>query len=285
MATGDAARPRDRDRILGLNRNLALRILSSVVILPLAGGFLVLGGAYFTVFAAFLAACMAWEWTRMVSADAGGVVAGLAAVLGALVVLSSLWLAADLVGVAILGAGAAVFGAAVARRASAPLWAGLASWVACIPCLAAVYLRGDEGGNGVILLVWLIVSVAATDTGAYVAGKSIGGPRLAPRISPNKTWAGLIGGMIASAAVGAICGWLVEGADPVLLLSGGAVIAVVGQIGDLMESSAKRRFGVKDSGNLIPGHGGVLDRLDGHMAVITAMAVLVLVSGQNPLIW
>lgn len=285
MANGDVGRPGDSERLFGLSRNLALRILSSIVILPVAAGLLVLGGVYFALFVAVLAGCMAWEWARIASRDGDRAIAWIATVASALVVVLSAGLEADRMVFVVLAAPALVFGAALARRCPNPAWIAAAPLVACVASLSAVLLRGDEGHSGSILLLWLIASVAATDTGAYVAGRSIGGPRLAPRISPNKTWAGLVGGMIASAAVGGVCGWLVSGADPGVLVLLGAAIAVVGQIGDLLESSFKRRFDVKDSGQLIPGHGGVLDRLDGHMMVITVMAAVVLVSGQNPLIW
>lgn len=285
MGTDGAAHPKDGDKLFGLTRNLALRILSTLVILPLATGLLMLGGVYFTAFLAFLACCMAWEWIRIASREGGRAVASIASLVSALVVGLSPWLEGDLLGFAMLLASALVFGAALARKCENPAWVAVAPLVACTASLSAAFLRAGEEVSGCILLVWLIASVAATDTGAYIAGRSIGGAKLAPRISPNKTWAGLFGGMFASAAVGGVCGALVEGADPTTLVLLGAVIAVVGQIGDLLESSFKRRFNVKDSGNLIPGHGGVLDRLDGHMMVITVMAAMVLVSGQNPLIW
>ena len=285
MGTGDAAHPKNGDRLFGLNRNLTHRILSTLVLLPLAAGLLVLGGAFFTIFVAFLAGCMAWEWSRIASRGSDRAIASIAALASAIVVILSLWLGLDQLGYAILMASALVFGAALARRCQNPVWLAVGPSVASIASLSAVLLRGVEQASGSILLIWLIASVVATDTGAYIAGRSIGGPKLAPRISPNKTWAGLFGGMVASAAVGGICGVLVEGADPIKLVVLGAAVAVVGQLGDLLESFFKRRFGVKDSGRLIPGHGGVLDRLDGHMMVITVMAVVVLVSGQNPLIW
>ena len=125
----------------------------------------------------------------------------------------------------------------------------------------------------------------ATDIGAYIAGKRIGGARLAPRISPNKTWAGLIGGMAASAGVGWGGGIVIAEADSMVLAGLGPLVAITAQIGDLLESLLKRKFGVKDSGGLIPGHGGVLDRLDGHLIVILVTSVVVLVSGQTPLLW
>ncbi|HEX8526440.1 phosphatidate cytidylyltransferase, partial [Allosphingosinicella sp.] len=126
---------------------------------------------------------------------------------------------------------------------------------------------------------WLMLVTWATDIFAYFAGRSIGGPKLAPKISPNKTWAGLIGGMAGAAVVGAVFAYLSGiSADLPDFLWLGAPMGLLAQIGDLYESSVKRRRGVKDSGTLLPGHGGVLDRLDGLLPVILAtFLVLVLV--------
>jgi len=138
--------------------------------------------------------------------------------------------------------------------------AGLA-YVA-VPCAALVWLRSVEHGAAIVLS--LLLTVWATDIGAYFAGRTIGGPKLAPAISPNKTWAGLGGGMVAAAFTLALCKsfspFPVEISNAILI---GLLIAVLGQVGDLFESWLKRRAGVKDSGNLIPGHGGLLDRIDG----------------------
>ena len=141
--------------------------------------------------------------------------------------------------------------------------------------VALLFLRMQPGGAQVVLLV--LGAVVATDIGAYFAGRTIGGPRIAPRISPSKTWAGLGGGMAAAtlfvwAGVQHIlqADWSASLAP--LLLSG-PIIAIVAQAGDFFESWMKRRAGVKDSSNLIPGHGGVLDRLDGLLAVLFLIAL------------
>lgn len=126
------------------------------------------------------------------------------------------------------------------------------------------FLR-DTGGT--LLLLAFIGVVIATDTGAYFAGRTIGGPKIAPKISPSKTWAGLIGGMVASAAFLTALGYWNGGFSPWMPLIG-AQLAIVAQAGDFFESWMKRRAGVKDSGNILPGHGGLLDRLDGLLPVI-----------------
>ncbi|MGQ0588171.1 MAG: phosphatidate cytidylyltransferase [Sphingosinicella sp.] len=124
------------------------------------------------------------------------------------------------------------------------------------------------------LVFWVFVVTWATDIFAYFAGRAIGGPKLAPPISPNKTWAGLLGGMAGAAA----CGWLLATwfqMEPFFLWAG-AVMGLIAQVGDLFESWMKRRAGVKDSGTLLPGHGGVLDRLDGLLAVAIATTLLLM---------
>ena len=123
-------------------------------------------------------------------------------------------------------------------------------------------------------VIWIVACIWATDVGAYFVGASAGGAKLAPRISPSKTWSGLIGGMASAAAVSAAMG-LVFGLGTTLSLALiGACLAVVGQLGDLAESAAKRGAGVKDSGNLIPGHGGLLDRVDGLVAALAVVALV-----------
>jgi len=149
-----------------------------------------------------------------------------------------------------------------------------------LPVLALVWLRADIGYQGTF---WLLLVVWATDIGAYAAGRSFGGPLLAPRISPKKTWAGLAGGMVSAAMVGAATALVLGGAWlPLAAISG--ALAVVAQAGDLAESHAKRHFGVKDASALIPGHGGLLDRVDGVLAVAPVVALLELFVGGLP-VW
>ena len=153
-----------------------------------------------------------------------------------------------------------------------------------LPCICLLWLAG-EGGDGRPTLLWLLAVVWATDIGAYAVGRTLGGPRLAPRWSPRKTWAGLVGGVLCAALAGwATAAWLgISAALPLVLLSAG--LAIVEQFGDLAESLAKRRFGVKDTSGLIPGHGGLLDRLDGLLAVVPAVALLTVIGGRSVLAW
>jgi phosphatidate cytidylyltransferase len=137
--------------------------------------------------------------------------------------------------------------------------------------IALLFLR--EQPLGFALTLWTLASVWATDIGAYFAGRAIGGPKLAPTISPNKTWAGLIGGMIAAGIVGALIVKL--GHLPTRALYLAPLLALVAQLGDLLESGMKRHVGVKDSGKILPGHGGLLDRIDGMLPVAILVAALV----------
>jgi phosphatidate cytidylyltransferase len=141
-----------------------------------------------------------------------------------------------------------------------------------LPAVALLFLRDQPGG--LLLTFWAMALVWASDSGAYFAGRSIGGPKLAPSISPNKTWAGFIGGIVASAAAAWAMVWLFD--LPAVLAMVTPFLAALSQGGDLYESHLKRAAGVKDSGKLLPGHGGLLDRLDGLVAVAPAAALLVI---------
>jgi phosphatidate cytidylyltransferase len=139
--------------------------------------------------------------------------------------------------------------------------------------LALLWLR-HQPAYGRETVIWILACVWATDIGAYFIGSFAGGARLAPSISPGKTWSGLVGGMCFSAVVSAVCGLVFAAGETLMLAATGIGIAVVAQGGDLLESAAKRRAGVKDSGNLIPGHGGVLDRIDGLIAALVFIAAI-----------
>lgn len=143
-----------------------------------------------------------------------------------------------------------------------------------VAAVALLWVR-DRADSGLQLTFWLFAVVWSLDIGAYLAGRTIGGPKLAPTISPAKTWAGLYGGVAAATLIGGLWVWFAY--LPLILVVLAPLFAVVAQVGDLFESWMKRRAGVKDSGTWLPGHGGVFDRLDGLMpvAILTALAVLV----------
>jgi phosphatidate cytidylyltransferase len=263
---------------------LALRVVSALVLAPIAVAAAWFGSPWLPIVTVVAAAGMAWEWARLCRGGRVGITGSLlvAAVVLAVVAAATAGVAAA---VAVTAAGATLLVWAASREGDrAPQWLALgALWVG-LPCVLLLWLAAaEEAGRHTLL--WIFAVVWATDIGAYAVGRQLGGPRLAPRWSPRKTWAGLIGG----AGCAALAGWATArllGASsvlPLVLVSAG--LAIVGQFGDLAESVAKRRFGVKDSSGLIPGHGGLLDRLDGLLAVVAAVALLTLVGGGSVLTW
>jgi phosphatidate cytidylyltransferase len=174
-----------------------------------------------------------------------------------------------------LGFAAVAAAALAALLASRRISLGWGMLYVGIPSFALLVIAWAD----LYLVFWLMLVTWATDIFAYFAGRSIGGPKLAPKISPNKTWAGLIGGMAGAAIVGALAAWLFGiSAELPDFLWLGAPMGLLAQLGDLYESRVKRRLGVKDSGTLLPGHGGVLDRLDGLLPVILATLVVLIAS-------
>lgn len=157
----------------------------------------------------------------------------------------------------------------------------LLAWTYGLAALAALLWLRHQPQLGRETVIWLLLCIWATDVGAYFVGRAAGGAKLAPRISPGKTWSGLVGGMAWAAVASATAGYAFGLGDTVSLAVIGAGLAVVGQAGDLLESAAKRRAGVKDSGRLIPGHGGLLDRIDGLMAVLVAVGLARLLAGPG----
>nr|WP_279590151.1 phosphatidate cytidylyltransferase [Rhizomicrobium palustre] len=175
-------------------------------------------------------------------------------------------------------------------RKNNPIWHAAGVIYFGLPALSIIALRDfaplavatHDARYGAWVLVGLFLIVWATDTGALLFGRFLGGPKLAPVLSPNKTWSGALGGMAAAAVVEAIF-ILIMGGNPLYGAIFGVGVAVVAHFGDLFESWVKRRFHVKDSGSMIPGHGGVLDRIDSTLATLVAVAVLVLVLKLDPL--
>jgi phosphatidate cytidylyltransferase len=249
------------------SRNLLMRVAVAAVLIPLAVAIAYVGG---------------WLWTALVTAVAIGLFVEWLAVVG----LTGTMALAIRGGVA-LAVGGICFAAGRIDAALIVLAIGLVSvlstaperrgWAAAGFCYAAaaeiasVLLRLDPV-TGFAALMFVLVIVWVTDSGGYFAGRGIGGPKLWPRVSPKKTWAGAVGGLVASLAVAAGFAALDLGKTGHLLLSAG-VLSVASQLGDLFESAVKRRFGVKDSSHIIPGHGGLLDRLDGFVAAVVLAAL------------
>lgn len=255
---------------------LRTRILSALVMAPPALLAIWLGGYAFAALAALAAAIMCWEWERMVAGRfaLSGRVAALACAAAALLAVSHPVPALALVLASALASGLT---AKSLWLAAAPLYAGL-------PSAALVWLRGDPA-SGLETVLWLMLLVWATDIGAYAAGRLIGGPLLMPRVSPKKTWAGLAGGVVWAALVGAGAALWLGLPQPAAIVALSGFLAVIAQAGDLLESWVKRRWGVKDSSAVIPGHGGVMDRVDGLLAAGLAVALASLAGGGAVLYW
>jgi len=204
-------------------RNLLMRVLAALVLIPVAVGVAYAGGWWWAALVTAISIGLFIEWRMIVGADRTG-------------------------------------------------WVALGVVYATAALAASVVVRLDPvWGFAALMFVLLIVWV--TDIGGYFAGRGIGGPKLWPRVSPKKTWAGAIGGLVLSLVVAAGFAWYGVGRlMPLLVLA--TVLTVVSQLGDLFESAVKRNFGVKDSSHIIPGHGGLLDRLDGYVFAVVAAALI-----------
>lgn len=261
---------------------LRLRILSAAVLIPIAVLPVYMGGWLLVLLMALGGVLLAGEWDRLCGGD--GVLGSVGIVHAGVVLAVALLSGAGLIGAALALAAVGTVGAAVIARQfeRRAIWPAVGVIYLSLPIIAIIWLRAEpDAGRASIL--WLFVLVWATDAGALAVGRTLGGPRLAPKISPNKTWSGAIGGLVCAAAVGAAVAGLTGGAGLALLLGLSVGLSVVSQIGDLAESAVKRHYGVKDSGNLIPGHGGILDRVDGLLLAAPAMAALAIWNGGSAL--
>ena len=250
--------------VSGFDPALRARIVSALVLAAVALAATLLGGWPFIVMVLAAVVVMAGEWCRLgtgAPSQRKMLMAGTALV----PTVAVLVLAGDRLeaAAALLLGGALLLGLVAATGALGvrPLRAGGGAIYVGAPALALVWLRSAVP-NGTSHLVWLLLVIWATDICAYLVGRSLGGPKLAPTISPGKTWSGLMGGIAGASLVGAAAAQA-PGFGYALAAALGGCLAVVGQAGDLFESALKRRAGVKDSGHLIPGHGGLLDRIDG----------------------
>lgn len=253
--------------------NLKQRVVSGAVLVVVALALTWAGGVWYRLLAAAISGAVLYEWLTMTARaekpSNRWLAAGLLAVLLVLLVTGASvpFLSMGLVGAVI------VTGAHAARFAAGP-WPVLGLVYAGLLAIALVALRG-EGAAGLSATLYLFAVVWATDILAYFVGRAAGGPKLAPAISPGKTWSGAAGGTAAAALAGILVA--VELGSPLgwgALLALTLVLSVVSQCGDLFESWIKRRFGVKDSSRLIPGHGGVMDRVDGLAVAAVALFLL-----------
>jgi phosphatidate cytidylyltransferase len=255
------------------SHNLLMRVAAALVLAPLAIGAAYAGGWFWAALVTVAAIGLYLEWLTVVSGSressvalTGGVALAIAGSCLALrkIDASLLVMAPGLAAVAWLSP----------RQR---LWTAAGFIYAAMALTASLLVRLDQQ-EGLAALVLVLLVVWATDIGGYFAGRSLGGPKLWPRVSPNKTWAGATGGLLASLIVaGGFAAFGLGKTGPLLVL--GCCLSIASQFGDLFESAVKRRFGVKDSSHIIPGHGGLMDRLDGFVAAIVVAAIFGLLRG------
>ena len=256
----------------GDSRNLLARIAAAAVLAPAAIGAAYAGGLLWTALVTLGAVGLYVEWLMVAGAarEKRVVASGVAALAVAGLCLGLLRIDAAIL---VLLLGIAAVGALSAERR----WTTAGFLYAAAALLASVLVRLDRF-EGLVALILVLLVVWATDIAGYFAGRGIGGPKLWPRVSPKKTWAGAIGGFVASLLVAA--GFAALGLGrilPMLVLAG--CLSIASQLGDLLESAVKRHFGVKDSSHIIPGHGGLMDRLDGYVAAIVVAAIFGVLRG------
>lgn len=269
--------------------DLRKRVLSAALLVPAAVLCIWLGAEAWAALMAAAVALLAWEWVRLCGFSTrrlpGIAVPVLALAAGTLAVEAAWGWAVGLLVAGFLGLWAAASPSRL--RPTVPgFWLAFGLLYIGLAGVALIHLRGDAAaGRWNVLFLFLVVW--ASDIGAYLAGRRLGGPKLAPAISPNKTWSGAAGGLVSAMVVGlAAAVVMAPGGLPVgRVLLVAAVLGLLAQVGDLFESWLKRRFRVKDSSALIPGHGGLLDRLDGVLAAAPAAALLGVLLGPGVLLW
>ena len=270
---------------LGVSDNLFKRIVSALTLLPLVLGLVYLGGWWFFALLAAGGWLMMMEWCQLTGVDDKKYI--ILNTIAALLFPAFITLYGDSNQITVLIVILLVIfslGLASSPPRKMSIWVstanpkknafvGMAYVTLALVSLAWLRTQDEHG----MIVIWTLFAVWAMDVGGYFAGKGIGGPKLAPKLSPKKTWAGLIGGMVLAAAVSLFISLFFSLGDPLLMPFAGAIVALVAQFGDLYESAIKRTMNKKDSGDLIPGHGGILDRVDGLIfaAPVVAFALTV----------
>jgi phosphatidate cytidylyltransferase len=259
------------------SRQIGPRLAAAAILMPTAIGLTWAGGIAFALLILGCAGLIAREWARLCGTEPDSPAALVLIVgcvgIGALAFASGRYDAGVVAGIVLYGLLRALPAAGRSRRSR--LWLATGALAILPACLSALWLR-TVPADGFQQLAWLFAVVWMSDSAAFFVGRAIGGPRLAPTISPAKTWAGLIGGLAGAAAVGFILGFILTGRAMPLAGLTGLILGLAGGAGDLFESLMKRRFQAKDSGGLIPGHGGFLDRLDSFLAAAPVAVCLYL---------
>lgn len=266
---------------------ISVRLTSAFFLVCLAMAVTYLGGGYFCLLVCCACVILNWEWWRLSGVE--GKKTELALDVTATVSASiATWLGFPLIAIAILAAGF-LLRVILDRLASRPLWSAFGQTFIGLAAVSILWIRlAPEWGF--LATLYLFVVVWATDSAAYLAGKTIGGPKLWPSVSPNKTWAGFAGGALAGGLAGGIFSYLLDSETPLLLSGLGIFLSLCAQGGDLLESGAKRAAHKKDASHLIPGHGGLFDRVDGLIVVLIVAAAIILVKdasvpGVSLLVW
>ena len=255
--------------------NLRKRCITAIILGPAVITVIFAGFPYLNIFIGFAVLLMWFEWGRMVKPDQCHLLSSLSTILIASVLFASLEIWGLAWAIIVLGS-CAVWMLFRFFKLNLSLTSGAAFFGFGAIGLSILWLQ-TYPGNGSILLFWLFVSVWATDSGAYFFGTLIGGPKLAPSISPGKTWAGLFGGVFCSALWCTFAGLYLGIGSAIELVGLGIILAILAQSGDLLISKAKRKLLVKDTGGLLPGHGGVLDRVDSLLLTVPAFTVFLIV--------
>lgn len=263
--------PSDPDK----RRELLLRVASAAVLAPVVLAAIWFGMPWFAILITAALVVAGSEWRHICGLEGRGL--GTLLLTGPLFIALGMVFFGPLTALVILAVAVLISAFGFGSTASERVWAGAGVLLIGAATISVIDLRSWPGA-GLYLVLGLFVTVWLSDIGGYVFGRLIGGPKLAPRISPNKTWAGAIGAIGLSAAGAVIATMSVEEILPGAILFA-ILLSVFAQGGDLFESWVKRRHGVKDSGAIIPGHGGVLDRVDGLLFAAPAMAILIRLGG------
>jgi phosphatidate cytidylyltransferase len=258
------------EKISRVGKDLWPRVVSGVVLAVAAIGLTLAGPLPFALMLLVVGSILGWEWGRMIRGAEFDV--AIAAHIGAVIIAVCL-ISIDLLVPALLALAVGAILVALLTVGRHPALSAVGVVYAGLPAVALIWLRAERN-FGFQAVVLIMATVVITDVAAYFAGRLIGGPKIWPRVSPNKTWAGLIGAIVASATFGYLFAGILPFANPLKLAALGATLAIVAQIGDFAESALKRKFGAKDASNIIPGHGGFMDRVDGLVAAAVFAAVL-----------
>ena len=258
------------------------RIASALLLFSIASASIWASGWYTAIFSSILATLMLWEWFRLTRIKSVSLIIILSILGGCLPLLAAKITIATLASIlAVVLMATLIF--SCSRFGAMGLVIAVGPTLIMAAMVAVTKLRALPE-VGLQTIIWVVLVVCAMDIGGYVVGRAVGGPRMAPTISPNKTWSGLIGGMCCAVLVSACFANFSDGGSMLMLMALGGVLAVVAQGGDLIESAWKRHFNVKDSSALLPGHGGFLDRFDGYLTVVPTVALMTFLVG-SPITW